>query len=212
MAAATDRDLLSLEPALLRDLSFAGQRLTRIESVDVTGTTLTAAGADFTAVGIVAGHVALVGETPLEIIEAPSAETLTVSLLRATRDDAAIPPGDVAGATLSISTFAPQIAIVHGQLLAILGIGPGGSDEAVTEDAITNPEALRLVEAYGALELIFTAAASLVTEADLLWTKARTYRRRFALQRARLVLHLDLDGDGVVDATRRGGVVQLRRS
>jgi hypothetical protein len=212
MAVATDRDLFSVEPGLLRHVSFAAQRLMSLEAVEVSGTTLTAAGADFEVAGVAAGGVAVVEGTPLEVLEVLSPTTLTVSLLRATRSDAAIPPGDRTGAALSISTFGPQLAIVHAQLLQAMGLGLSGSGEAVTEDAILNPEALRLLEAYAALELVFSAAANLVSEAEGLWAKARLYRQRFSLERSRLVLHLDTDGDGVADATRRAGVVQLTRA
>jgi hypothetical protein len=68
--------------------------------------------------------------------------------------------------------------------------------------------------ALGALHLVYTAA----TAPDANWntsnefSRAQTYRERFAAERQRIAARLDLDGDGEPDATRRLNLIQFVRS
>lgn len=210
----TDRDLLILEPNLFRDVGWAGQRL--VAGIgDVAGTTLTmtSADVDLEAAGIDAGHVVRVGIVPYEIVERLSATTATISRLRVTTEDPVQVPAPVSDGAVEIHTFAPQIAMVHGHVLRLLGIEPDEPDpDAVSEGDITNPAALKRVEALGTLHLVFAGAAALSEPGSTLWARAEMYRDRFAAERRRAAARLDLDGDGVADATRRLNLVQLVRA
>lgn len=221
MPFAADRDLLVLEPNLFRDVQWTAQRLVSV-TASVSGTTLTAAGADFVAAGVTTGHVALVDGTPCEVISRTSATVLVVSRPRGGLDDAAIPPAAASNKALTIHTFGPQIAIVHGQVLRMLGIDP---DEpagevargALTEAAVLNPRALRLVEALGALHLVFAGAAAIAGSAVGGLeigpaARARFYRERFDEARRLAAARIDTNGDGVADATRYLNLVQLTRA
>jgi hypothetical protein len=113
-----------------------------------------------------------------------------------------------------IATFAPQIALVHAQVLRMLGIEPGApaSPGSVTESSITNSASLTLVESLGALHLIYTAAAALSGPASVLGARADQYRRRFSEERRLAAATIDLNGDGLPDATRRMNVFQFTRA
>ncbi len=201
----TDRDLLALEPNLFRDGGWSSQRLVS-GTAAIAGTTLTVTAPDveFDDAGIGEGHIALVDGTPCEVVERLSATTLTVSRPRASSADDPIPPAPVADKPLSIYTFAPQIAIVHRQLLAMLGLGASGSGADITEDAITNTGDLTHLEALGALHLIFaTLAAPGGPWSDPAFTRMRLYQERFASERAHTLAFIDTDGDGLPDAARR---------
>ncbi|MEZ6233768.1 MAG: hypothetical protein R3B68_06225 [Phycisphaerales bacterium] len=208
-----DRDLLALEPALFRDVAWIAQRLVRGTGT-IAGTTLTLATADTTleAAGVTTGHVLSYDNVALEVVERLSATTATVSRPRPDPDDPPIPPAPSAANLLAeITTFAPQIAIIHDQLLRMLGIDPADPGAEITETNITNPRSLILPEALGALHLIYTAAAAPQRRDGPLAERADMYRRRYAQERQRTVVRLDLDNDAIADATRRFSVAQLLR-
>jgi len=212
---ANDRDLLVLEPNLVRDVGWVGQRLVK-GTGDVAGTTLTMTSQDvgFELVEIGAGHVVVVGGVAYEVIARISNTQLTISRLRASEDGTVLVPSPVSGAAVEVPSFGPQQAMVHGQVLRMLGIDPeekaGGG--VVTEASITNGKSLVLFEALGVLHLIFAAAAALAGEKSPMAFKAGMYRDRFSAERGRVAARIDTDGDGVADATRRPSVVQLVRA
>ncbi len=211
MAFATDRDLLVFEPALFRDVAWAGQTLAAASDASIAGDTLTSASSDFIGAGVDAGHVALVGGAALEVIERTSATTLVVSRLRDSIDDPPLRPLPATGAALRIATFGPQIAIVHQQTLRLLGIDPL-MPESPAETDILNPRGLARVEALGALHLILSAAAAGVSDDSPLWAKAALYRDRMLFERRTAAALIDLDGDGQPDAIRRLSASRLIRA
>lgn len=206
---ASDRDLLIFEPNLFRDVGWLGQRLLK-GTGSISGTTLTISAFDvgFDAAGIAAGHIVTVDGVAYEVLARLSASQATISRLRAMADDPALPPSAVTGKETFIVSFAPQLAQVHGQVIRMLGIEPQdpvlpGVPGTPTEASITNPEALRTVEALGALFLIYAAASALAGSAGDSSERAEWYRRRFMQERERIAVRLDVDGDGLPDATRR---------
>lgn len=212
-----DRHLLLLEPALFRDLAWVGQRLVRGLGT-ISGTTLTIPTPDVTldAAGITAGHVVSFDGVGYEILERLSPTTATISRPRIDPEDPALPPTPWAvPVNAEITTFAPQIALIHHQLLRMLGIDPADppTDPELSppQSAITNPRALMLPESLGALHLIYAAAAAPQRRDGPLFERAEMYRRRFAAERLRTVVRLDLNNDGRADATRRLSIAQLSR-
>lgn len=178
----TDRDLLALEPALFRDIAFLGQVLFR-NNVSLTAGVLTAAAGSFADSQLAPGHVIVIEDRPLEIIERTSATTATVSLIRPTPDAAPIVPANFTARPGLVVSFAPQIALIHAELLHLLGLSnPAEGDP--TESDILNPADLR---------------------------RADMYRIRFNAERRRLRIHLDTDGDGQADAIRTPAVIPLIR-
>ncbi len=213
-----DRDLLVLEPMIFRDAAWSGQRLCRALGTMTAGVlTLTDADVTLADAGIGPGHVVLVGETPFEVITVTGASTLTISRLRVHDDDAAVPPGDTASATLTnFYTFAPQIGVVHAQVLRMVGIDPDDTHEPApatpTASDITNPRTLARLEALGALHLIYTAAGALTPISSPLNARAELYRGRFSRERERVRAHIDLNGDGAPDVERALNVAWFVRA
>lgn len=214
----SDRDLLILEPRLFFDVAWTAQRLVDLSTaaINTAGDTLTAAAGNFAALNILPGMVAIVAGTPLEITQRIDATTLRVSRLRASDTDPAIPAAPGTNLKLTVHTFRPQMQIVHDQLLRMLGIEPSPPvtnppTAALTESAIVNSRAIALAEALGTLHLVYTAAAAVVGTDSPMWAKALMYRDRFAAERRRLVAEIDLNADGLPDATRRASVFQFVR-
>jgi hypothetical protein len=216
---ASDRDLLVYEPNLFRDVGWVGQTLIR-GTGSVAGTTLTITGGTDTnllSANVAAGYVVVVGGTPYEIVARLSGSTATISRLRDLAGDPVRPPSPATAQDVSVMTFRPQIQIVHEQVLRMLGIEPAdpSSDDAtaIGESQITNPGSLARVESLGALHLIYAAAAAPGGDLGLgsLAGKAQLYRDRFARERQRVIAHVDTNGDGQPDATRRLNVIQFVR-
>jgi hypothetical protein len=211
---ANDRGLLVLEPNLVRDVGWVGQRLVK-GSGDVSGTTLTmtAQNVGFDLVDAGPGHVVVVGGVVYEVIARISNTQLTISRMRSADTGAVLPPSPATGVVVELPTFGPQLGMVHEQVLGLLGIDPSEAAGVgvVTEASITNAGSLVLFEALGALHLIFAAAAALAGDGSPAAFKAGMYRERFGAERGRVAARIDTDGDGVADATRRPSVVQLVR-
>lgn len=206
-----DRQLLILEPNVFRDAGWIGQRMLQ-GTGSLVGPTLTLSSGSFTAAGIGVGHVLLYDSVAVEVIGVNSSLTATVSLIRARLSDPTIPPPSSGAKPVVCWTFRPQISLVHAQVLRMLGIDPDApSDDLVSEASIVNPASLLLAESLGALHLVYSAAAALSASDSSLVARAEMYRRRFGEERQRAVARVDLDGDGVADATRRLNVVQFIR-
>lgn len=208
---AADRDLLALEPNLLRDVGWAGQRL--VSGVGtVSGTTLTLVTQDVAldAAGVAAGHIVLVDGVAYEVVARLSASTATISRVRT--GAAILPPTPVVNKPVAFPTFAPQLATAHRELLRALGLDEAGG---VVEAAITNPDSLREVEAMGALGHIYSVAAGpnagAGSAAAALLPRAQMWRERYIAALRTTAARIDLNGDGEPEATRRPGITQLIR-
>lgn len=211
MAFSTDRDMLVLEPNLFRDVTFAGQRVAEGSDGVLSSGVLRSATSDFVSAGIDTGHFVVVEGVAFEVIERIDATSLSVSRLRASVDDPAIPPGDGSSLSFSITTFSPQIELMHQQLMQLLE-GETDLDAVALIDAILNPDEFARVESLGAMHLVMAGASSLIGDRGMLWMKATMYRERFVASRARLRVFLDIDGDNVIDQTIWFNTVQLRRA
>lgn len=206
-----DRDLLPFEPMLFRDVGWAAQRLADGLGT-LTGGILTLPTADFVAAGVRPGMVALAAGVPLEIIAVPTATTLSLSRLRADPADPAINPSPFLSPTsVVVHSFAPQIAVAHAHVLAMLGLGPAWARPGEPEPTVTNPESLRRIEAIDALHVIFAAAAGIGPPDASLAHRAAHYRALFSAARARAVAHLDTTGDGLANAVRHLHTAMLSR-
>lgn len=208
---ASDRDLLVLEPRLFEEVSFASQTvLTGQGDIESDGTTLTARGMDFAGAGVDAGWVVVVDGVAAEVVARVGTGALTISRPRASSGDAPLPLVPGSGLSVRVMTFRPQLGVVHEQALTALGLG-AGSGSGLEASSVLNPAALTRVEALGALHLVFSGAAALVGYDSVLWQKAQMYLSRYAAERHRVSAIVDLDGDGVGDATRRMNVMQFVR-
>lgn len=213
---AHDRDLLALEPNLFRDVGWVGQRVLYGLGGTATSTgllTLTSSDIGLVNAGVGAGYVALVDSVPYEVIERVSDTVAQVSRLRASVEDDAIPPVDAASKTVIVTSFRPQLALVHDQVLRMMGIEPADpvEDGKVHEGSVLNPASFVRLEAFGAMHLILSAAGATAGPGSVLTTRAELYRARFHEERQRVAARIDLDGDGVAEATRRLNIAQFVR-
>lgn len=211
MNFSTDRDLLALEPGVFLDVPFAAQQRVSVSDGVLTGTTLTSAEADFEAAQVESGHVVLINRLAHEVIERVDAGTLTVSLLRARATGPAIPGAEGTGLSVKVRSFAAQAALVHDELLRLLGIDPDDPEAVLDEDAVVSLSMMAQLEALGTLERVYTGAAALVGDNETVSRKAQHYRRRFREALAQATVLIDTDGDGRANERRHFGLVRLLR-
>ena len=211
----SDRNLLTLEPSLFRDCSWLAQQYGRGEARLESGHAIFEAGS-INRAATTPGMVLVVGRAPLEIVQVIDETNVVVSLLRPSIDADPIPPADRAATLTICTTFTPQIALMHAQILAMLGLAPSGTPptlpDQLTEDHITNPQDLALLESLGALHLIFAGLASAHGPDSIAWQKADMYAKRTARERFRAQAKLDTNNDGQPDAARRCAVMHLVRA
>ncbi len=203
-----DRDLLQFEPEVFREVRLAGQTLVEEAGVLSAGV-LTAA--LMTAAHVAGpGNVVVMGTRTMEVVERVSATQIRLSLVRVDAGDPPIQPPDESSQAFRVTTFAPQIAAAHGQLLAMLGLdalaqsAPGGA-------AITNPSDLKRLEAMLTLQLIYSAIAPMRSGDDGWAARAELYARRISDERQRARAYIDTNGDGEPDIVRRLNVGVLER-
>lgn len=212
MNFSTDRDLLALEPTLFHDVPWVGQQRVSLDDVYLTETTLTSVSANFTRTQTEAGAVVLIDRVAHEVVARIDANTLTVSLLRTRLADAPIPSDQGGPFPMVMRTFAPQAELVHDGLLRLLGIDTNDADpEALSEDAVVSISVMARLEALGTLERIYSGAAALTGDNQMLIYKAGEYRRRFRHATTQASVLLDTNGDGHADERRRLGMIRLQR-
>ncbi|MEM1330630.1 MAG: hypothetical protein AAGG07_08730 [Planctomycetota bacterium] len=207
MVFATDRDLLAHDPEVFHRVVWAGQRLAS-GTATLSGTVVTFETVDvpLDVSGVGAGAVVLVGGTPYEVLDRTGATELSVSKLRGRVTDAPIPGGELSTAVpAQVATFAPQTALVHAQLLRMLGI------DSSSEGEVVDPASLAEVEALGTLHLVWSGASALSGPESPAGKRAEWFRKRYAAARREAVVPLDRDGDGEADATRRLNVLHVAR-
>jgi hypothetical protein len=198
-----------LEPGLVRDVGWAGQRVLEVVG-GVSGTTLTISSGSFFDAGVEQGHVVVFNNTVLEVVSVESPTSATVSMMRASSLGDPVPGANAPTGSVDVWSFTPQIGLIHRQVLAMIGIDPDGGG-VVDEGAVTNPRSLVTLEALGALHLIYAAAGAPGRGGVKFNKRAETYRNRFANERERVVAMIDLDGDGIADVARRPNVFVLSR-
>ncbi len=206
---ASDRDLLVIEPGLFREVLWNGQRLLS-GTGNLSGTTLTLTGGSFTESGIAAGHVVLVDSVPMEVVSVQSATVATVSIVRGYAQSAVVPGADATGAVVEVYTFGPQIGIVDRQVLSMVGIDVDDPD-GLGESAVTNPGALVVLEALGALHLIYASAGAPGRGGEAYLERAKVFQQRFSMQRGHVTAMIDLDGDGIAETRRNPNSFLLSR-
>lgn len=205
MLLITDRDLLFIEPTLYLDATQAGTRLLSVSDAVIAGTTLTSATVDFEAADIDEGHVVQVfsDNKAVEVVERIDAGTLHISLPRVTTSDSRIPPGDGTALAINVITFGRLIAQAQEWALAGLGLDPQHPTQPLDESAIVNPLPVRRLIALRTIMLAFEQAAALDPENASLAARALLYARRAAAAARQVSALIDLDGDGLHEATRR---------
>jgi hypothetical protein len=211
MNFSTDRDLLIYEPTLFQDVPWASQERAHVTDAVTSGTTLTSVNGDFASAAVGVGHVVMIDQTPYEVISRLSSTELKISRLRARLTDEALPVPPGSEQVAIVRTFEPQAAMLHEQLLHLLGLESERGSARVTEQAIISVSVMARLEALGTLERVFSGAAAMTGDNEALHRKATEYREQFAHALRRATILLDVDGDGRVDQRRSFSDPRLTR-
>lgn len=211
---ATDRDLLVVEPGLLSEVAWVGQRL--VSGVgSVSGTTLTLSAQDhgMLAQGVGAGSIVRIAGNGYEVVGVTGEDAAEVSRLRASSAGPPIGLTAMTDQSVEVFTFAPQIMDAHRRVLRMLGLEPAGeaAEGELDKSAVMNPAALVRLEALGALHLIYAGASAGQGTESPASVRAALFRARFAGERGAVIAKIDTDGDGAADAARRPGVGRFVR-
>jgi len=213
---SSDVDLAKYEPNVFGSWYLSSQVLCGGANGIVAGTQFTASGVDFTAAQISAGNVIWLESVDgtikgaFEVVETIDSTHLTVSVLRTSSEQAAIPIGSASGMTWRIVTYGPQAYEVLWQLSQKLGLSPGCVSEQSVDDIVT-VEPLRQASVFGILAAVFEALYTGADGQTVLLEKKEYYQWRYEKAVERLTVTVDTDGDGDADKSVRPSVVQLAR-
>jgi hypothetical protein len=213
---SNDVDILKCEPALFGELHLPSQVLAGGTGAALSGTTLTATEADFTASSVTAGGVVHlqsadgVLDGPFEIVSVDSATQLTVSVVRSDATDVPIAPPGAEDITFRISTFAPQATDATFRLTEYFGVRPGNPASAIAAEDIVDTEGLRRTSACAVIAAVYAIWADR-TQGECFWKKSLFYKQNSEEARQRCSISADLGSDGVADITRAGGAIRLLR-
>jgi hypothetical protein len=214
---SSDVDILKYEPVLFGELHLPSQVLAGGTGAGLSGTALTAAGADFITAGIEPGGVihlrsadgTLNGDC--EIVSIDSATELTVSVVRADAADPAVAPPAGSDLTYRVSTFKPQAAEVALELTAYFGLRPGDPAGMLGVEDLLDTEPLRRVAVLGVLWRVYANWSGGPDEMAFA-NKSLFYGGLFEKARQRCRLTVDLGADGVAQVTRVGSAIRLIRA
>ena len=217
LSFSTDVDVAKFEPNVFGSWYLSSQVLCSGGNGIVAGTQFTASGVDFSAAQVAAGHVISLQSADgaikgaFEIVDVIDSTHLTVSVLRASTEQAAIPIGSASGLTWRIVTYAPQAYEVLFQLSQKLSLSPGCPDVENSVNDITNPISLRQASIFGILAAVFEALYTGADGQTVLVEKKEQYQWQFGKAVERLSVNIDTDADGDGDKNIMLSVVQLVR-
>ena len=217
LSFSTDVDLAKYEPSVFGSWFLSSQVLCSGSSGIVAGTQFTASGVDFSAAQVDAGHVIWLESTDgsikgaFEVVDVIDSTHLTVSVLRASTVQAAIPIGSASGLTWRIVTYAPQAYEVLFGLSQELGLSPGCSDAENSVNDITNPDTLRQASVFGVLAAVFEALYTGAADQSVLVEKKEQYQWHFGKAAERLSVNIDTNDDGNADKNVMPSVVKMMR-
>ena len=216
LSFSSDVDLAKYEPGVFGLWYLSSQVLCGGANGIVAGTQFTASGVDFTLAQVAANGVIYLESADgsikgaFEIVSVDDSTHLTVSVLRTSDEQAAIPVGSASGLTWRIVSYGPQAYEVLWQLSQKLGLSPGCESAQSVED-IANIEPLRQASVFGILAAVFEALYAGLDGQDVLVEKKEYYQWLFGKAIERLAVQVDSDGDGDADKEITPSVVQLER-
>ena len=213
---SNDADILKYEPILFGELHLPWQVLAAGTGASLSGTTLTASGADFIAAQVLAGGVLYLQSADgsldgaYEIISVDSATQLSISVLRADPVGTAVPPTAATDISYRMSTFGPQAAEVGFQLTEYFGIRPGNPASDIDADDILDTTVLRLASVFAVISSVYAMLAGKTKDQNY-WNKSLYYQKLSAKARGRCWLSIDVGADGLADVTKIGAAGRLLR-
>jgi hypothetical protein len=213
---SNDADILKYEPILFGELHLPWQVLSSGTGATLSGTTLSAGGADFIGAQVMAGGVVYLQSADgsldgaYEIVSVDSAGQLSISVIRSDSTEAAVPPPAATNISYRISTFGPQAAEVGFQLTEYFGISPGNPASDISADDILDTSVLRLASVFAVISSVYAMLAGRTKEQSY-WSKSLYYQKLFAKARGRCRLSIDVGADGVADVTKIGAAGRLVR-
>ena len=176
---ARDRDLLVLEPGLMRDVAWNGQRVLNTTGV-LNGDSLALTSGSWIDAGIGPGFVvAIDGGTAHEIVSVQDATFATVSLSEGGESDPVVASGSTGVPSVEVHTFSRRSGWCTGRCSRCSGSirtirkGRGGARCSI-------PGRWSGLEALGALHLIYASAAAPGRGGEAYAERAERYKRRSA--------------------------------
>ena len=213
---SNDADILKYEPILFGELHLPWQVLAAGTGANLSGTTLTANGADFITAQVQAGGIVYLQSADgsldgaYEIVTVDSATQLSISVVRADSTQTAIAPPAASDISYRISTYGPQAAEVGFQLTEYFGIKPGNPASDIDADDIMDTTVLRLASVFAVISGVYAMLAGKTKDQNY-WNKSLYYQKLCARARERCRLSIDVGSDGLADVTKIGAAGRLVR-
>jgi len=213
---SNDADILKYEPILFGELHLPWQVLAAGAGATLSGTTLTASGADFVTAWVAAGGVVYLQSADgsldgtYEIISVDSATQLTLSVIRPDGQAPAVAPPAATDISWRISTFAPQANEVGFQLTEYFGIAPGNPASEIDAEDVLDTSVLRLASVFAVISIAYAMLAGKARDENY-WKKSLHYQKLFDKAKGRCRLSIDAGSDGLADVTKTGASGRLVR-
>ena len=213
---SNDVDILRCEPVLFGELHLPSQTLMSGTGGALSGTTLTATGADFVATGVKAGGGSYLRSADgsldgaYEIVSVDSATELTVSVVRADGADPAIAPPAGRDILYRVTTYELQARDAAFQLTEYFGLRPGNPTSEIGVEDLLDTESLRKASVLAVISRVYATWSS-QPDRECFWNKSLFYQQLFEKARQRCHVTVDLGTDGVADVARVGGAIRLVR-
>lgn len=214
---STDVELLTWEPALMREFLLDNQCLVRGTGASTEGTTVTATGAGFAAAHVRPGHVIhLLNQDQgvdayYAVLTVEGEGSLLASLIGSTPATAA-PLPSATDLDYAIYTFDPQHEEARDALLARFGLDTDPLDAAGDlERWIFRRGCLRRASTALVLAMIYRGQTAAGPDSSALARKADHYARVYEDEVVKARVALDRDGDGRPDDVRSLASHRLRR-